>query len=38
VSPENGPAPSGTFSGQVSDEAPEVRVADDGETVVEGTR
>jgi hypothetical protein len=33
-----GPAPSGTFSGQVSDEAPEVRVADDGETVVEGTR
>jgi hypothetical protein len=38
VSPENGPAPSGSFSGQVSDEAPEVRVADDGETVVEGTR
>jgi hypothetical protein len=33
-----GGAPSGSFSGQVSDEAPEVRVADDGETVVEGTR
>jgi hypothetical protein len=38
VSAGGGPAPSGTFSGQVSDEAPEVRVADDGETVVEGTR
>src|ERR687896_767191 len=31
-------APRGSFSGTVSDEAPEVRVADDGETVVEGTR
>ena len=38
VSAGGGPAPSGRFSGQVSDEAPEVRVADDGETVVEGTR
>jgi hypothetical protein len=38
VGPGGGPAPSGNFSGQVSDEAPEVRVADDGETVVEGTR
>ena len=38
VSAGGGAAPSGTFSGQVSDEAPEVRVADDGETVVEGTR
>jgi hypothetical protein len=33
-----GEAPSGSFSGEVSDEAPEVRVADDGKTVVEGTR
>jgi hypothetical protein len=31
-------APRGSFSGSVSDEAPEVRVADDGKTVVEGTR
>jgi hypothetical protein len=38
VSAGGGPPPSGSFSGQVSDEAPEVRVADDGETVVEGTR
>jgi hypothetical protein len=38
VGPGGGEAPSGSFSGQVSDEAPEVRVADDGETVVEGTR
>jgi hypothetical protein len=33
-----GGAPRGTFTGTVSDEAPEVRVADDGKTVVEGTR
>jgi hypothetical protein len=33
-----GEAPHGSFSGTVSDEAPEVRVADDGRTVVEGTR
>ncbi|MGH2716402.1 MAG: hypothetical protein ACRDM7_21455 [Thermoleophilaceae bacterium] len=33
-----GEAPRGSFTGTVSDEAPEVRVADDGETVVEGTR
>jgi hypothetical protein len=33
-----GEAPSGSFTGSVSDEAPEVRVADDGKTVVEGTR
>jgi hypothetical protein len=38
VSAGGGAAPSGTFSGQVSDEAPEVRVSDDGVTVVEGTR
>jgi hypothetical protein len=31
-------APRGSFAGTVSDEAPQVRVADDGETVVEGTR
>ena len=33
-----GEAPAGSFSGTVSDEAPEVRVADDGKTVVEGSR
>jgi hypothetical protein len=38
VSVGGGEAPSGSFAGTVSDEAPEVRVADDGTTVVEGTR
>jgi hypothetical protein len=38
VSAGGGPPPSGSFSGNVSDEAPEVRVGDDGVTVVEGTR
>jgi hypothetical protein len=33
-----GGAPRGSFTGTVSDKAPEVRVADDGKTVVEGTR
>jgi hypothetical protein len=33
-----GPAPSGHFQGIVSDLAPDVRVADDGKTIVEGTR
>ena len=33
-----GPAPRGSFSGNVSDEAPDVRVADDGKTIVNGTR
>ena len=33
-----GEAPRGSFTGTVSDEAPEVRVADDGKTVVSGTR
>jgi hypothetical protein len=28
----------GTFSGEVSDAAPDTRVADDGKTIVEGTR
>ncbi|HLM09464.1 MAG TPA: hypothetical protein VK307_07125 [Thermoleophilaceae bacterium] len=31
-------APRGSFTGTISDEAPEVRVADDGKTVVTGTR
>ena len=33
-----GPAPRGQFSGSISDEAPDVRVADDGKTIVNGTR
>jgi hypothetical protein len=33
-----GGPPRGSFTGTVSDQAPEVRVADDGKTVVEGTR
>jgi hypothetical protein len=38
VTAGGGGAPRGSFSGNVSDEAPDVRVADDGRTVVEGTR
>ena len=38
VAPGGGPAPQGSFSGTVSDEAPDVRVADDGKTIVSGTR
>ena len=38
VAPGGGPAPRGSFSGTVSDAAPEVRVADDGKTIVSGTR
>jgi hypothetical protein len=38
VAAGGGPAPAGTFSGTVSRAAPEVRVADDGKTVVTGTR
>ena len=38
VDPDGGGAPTGGFSGTVSDEAPDVRIADDGETVVSGTR
>jgi hypothetical protein len=38
VAPGGGPAPRGTFSGTISDAAPEVRVADDGKTIVSGTR
>jgi hypothetical protein len=33
-----GEAPRGSFAGTISDEAPESRVADDGKTVVGGTR
>jgi hypothetical protein len=38
VTPGGGPAPRGQFSGSISDEAPEVRVGDDGRSIVEGTR
>jgi hypothetical protein len=38
VTEGGGPAPRGSFSGTVSDKAPQVRVAEDGKTVVEGTR
>jgi hypothetical protein len=38
VSAGGGAAPRGSFSGSVSDEAPETRVADDGKTVITGTR
>jgi hypothetical protein len=38
VAPGGGPAPRGRFSGTISDEAPDVRVADDGKTIVSGTR
>ena len=38
VDANGGGAPTGSFSGTVSDEAPDVRIADDGETVVSGTR
>ena len=36
--PNGGPPPSGSFRGIVSDAAPQTRVADDGKTVVTGTR
>ena len=38
VTAGGGPAPRGSFSGSISNEAPDVRVADDGHTIVEGTR
>jgi hypothetical protein len=38
VAAGGGPAPRGSFSGSISDAAPEVRVADDGKTIVSGTR
>jgi hypothetical protein len=38
VDADGGGAPSGSFTGTVSNEPPDVRVAADGETVVSGTR
>jgi hypothetical protein len=38
VDVNGGGAPTGTFTGTVSDAAPEVRIADDGKTVVTETR
>jgi hypothetical protein len=38
VAPGGGPAPRGRFAGTISDAAPDVRVADDGKTIVSGTR
>jgi hypothetical protein len=38
VSPGGGPQPRGIFAGTISDKAPTVRVADDGHTIVNGTR
>ena len=38
VASGGGAAPSGTFTGTVSNEAPDVRIADDGKTVVNETR
>jgi hypothetical protein len=38
VTAGGGEAPRGTFSGTVSDEAPDVRIASDGKTVVNETR
>ena len=38
VTPGGDRVPRGSFTGTISDEAPEVRVADDGKTVVTGTR
>ena len=38
VATGGGQAPRGQFSGTISDEAPDVRVADDGKTIVSGTR
>jgi hypothetical protein len=38
VASGGGPAPRGQFSGTISNAAPTVRVADDGHTIVNGTR
>ncbi len=38
VAPGGGPQPRGVFAGSISDKAPTVRVADDGHTIVSGTR
>ncbi len=34
----NGTTPTGVFAGTISDEPPDARVAEDGETVIDGTR
>jgi hypothetical protein len=38
VAAGGGPAPRGQFAGTISNKAPDVRVADDGHTIVNGTR
>jgi hypothetical protein len=38
VGSDGGEAPRGSFTGTVSAEAPDVRVAEDGRTVVSGSR
>jgi hypothetical protein len=38
VAAGGGPAPRGQFAGTISNAAPDVRVADDGHTIVSGTR
>jgi hypothetical protein len=38
VAAGGGPSPRGQFSGTISNAAPDVRVADDGHTIVNGTR
>jgi hypothetical protein len=38
VAQGGGPAPRGVFAGTISNKAPTVRVADDGHTIVNGTR
>jgi hypothetical protein len=38
VAQGGGPAPQGVFTGTISNKAPTVRVADDGHTIVNGTR
>jgi hypothetical protein len=38
VAPGGGPQPRGIFAGTISNRAPTVRVADDGHTIVNGTR
>jgi hypothetical protein len=38
VAAGGGPAPRGQFAGTISKKAPDVRVADDGHTIVSGTR
>ena len=38
VAPGGGPPPTRRFAGTISNKAPTVRVADDGNTIVNGTR